>query len=102
MAIGSDAAMAVAFFVSVASVAWSAAYAWGKWLARPRPPALPPGDAERRLANLESAIDTIALEVERLGEAQRFTARLLEERLPAPGQAALPPRGERPGPPTPH
>lgn len=102
MAIGSDAAMAVAFFVSVASVVWSAAYAWGKWLGRSQPPAGLSGDAERRLARLEQAVDTIAVEVERLGEGQRFAARLLEERLPAPGRPAFPPRAERAGPATPH
>ena len=101
MAIGSDAAMAVALFTSVASVAWSAAYAWGKWLERP-PSAGLSRDMERQLARLEQAVDTIAVEVERLGEANRFTARLLEERLPAPGRPALPPRAERTGPVTPH
>src|SRR5690349_19214625 len=35
---------------------------------------------EARLARLEDAIDGIALEMERLGEGQRFTAKLLAER----------------------
>jgi hypothetical protein len=35
---------------------------------------------ETRLARLEDAIDGIALEMERLGEGQRFTAKLLAER----------------------
>lgn len=35
---------------------------------------------EARLARLEDAIDGVALEVERLGEGQRFTAKLLAER----------------------
>jgi hypothetical protein len=37
--------------------------------------------SEERLARLEQAVDTVALEMERSSEAQRFTARLLAERL---------------------
>jgi hypothetical protein len=36
---------------------------------------------EERLDRLEQAIDTVAIEVERGTEAQRFTAKLLAERL---------------------
>ena len=36
---------------------------------------------EERLYRLEQAIDTVAVEVERGTEAQRFTAKLLAERL---------------------
>lgn len=38
---------------------------------------------EERLYRLEQAIDSVALEVERGSEAQRFTAKLLAERLEA-------------------
>jgi hypothetical protein len=38
---------------------------------------------EERLYRLEQAIDTVAVEVERGTEAQRFTAKLLAERLDA-------------------
>jgi hypothetical protein len=37
---------------------------------------------DNNLAALTQAVDVIALEVERLSEAQRFTARLLSERPP--------------------
>jgi hypothetical protein len=37
-----------------------------------------------RLERIEQAVDAIALEVERMAESQRFTARLLAERLPTP------------------
>jgi hypothetical protein len=94
--IGSDAVEAIGFFTATASIAWSAAYAWVKWLPyrqreaeRASASALPVGDSHR-LAALESTIEALALEIERLGEAQRYTARLLEERLPplgAPGPA---------------
>jgi hypothetical protein len=37
-----------------------------------------------RLDRIEQAVDAIAIEVERMSESQRFTARLLSERLPTP------------------
>lgn len=43
------------------------------------------GDAridESRFARLEDAVDSIAIEVERIAETQRFTAKLMSERLP--------------------
>ena len=45
---------------------------------------------EQRLERMEQAIDTIAVEVERVGEAHRFTARLLGERLQSPPPAPRP------------
>jgi hypothetical protein len=94
MAIGSDAAMAVAFFASVASVAWSGAHAWSRWLARSQHSAQAAAPEheyrlEQRLASIDHAVQAIAIEVERLGEGQRFTTRLLAERMP---QDAAPPR----------
>ena len=50
-----------------------------------RTPALPP-DATARLERMENAIESIAIEVERLAEGQRFTTKLLAERG-APGDA---------------
>jgi hypothetical protein len=52
-----------------------------------------------RLGRLDTAIDAMAVEVERISEAQRFTAKVLAERN-APNPAALP--DKRPGPVTPH
>lgn len=46
------------------------------------------------------SVDAIAIEIERLGEAQRYTAKLLEERLPALRPAL--PRAEHPKSVTPH
>jgi len=94
-----EAAITAAFFAAFASVAWSAAFAWARWLARPREQA-PSIESERRLARLEMSVDAIAIEIERLGEAQRYTAKLLEERLPA-ARPALP-RAEHPKSVTPH
>jgi hypothetical protein len=62
-----------------------------KWL-EPRP--VPPRELSSingRLERIEAAVDAIALEVERISESQRFTARLQSEhpaaRLPGGGSA---------------
>jgi hypothetical protein len=59
-----------------------------RWL-EPKP--VPPRELSAingRLERIETAVDSIALEVERISEAQRFSARLHSEqqspRLPAP------------------
>src|SRR5436305_9562607 len=63
-----------------------------KWL-EPRP--IPPRELstiDGRLEKIEAAVDAIALEVERISESQRFTARLQSEqqsaRLPGPGASS--------------
>jgi hypothetical protein len=53
-----------------------------------------------RMQRLETAVDTIAIEVERISESQRFMVTLLSESLPArraerAGELAPPARGER-------
>jgi hypothetical protein len=46
-------------------------------------PAPQPDINDDRLRHLEQAVDAIAVEVERISEAQRFSARLLAERTAA-------------------
>ena len=46
----------------------------------PRPGAALDGIDEARFARLEQAVDAIAIEVERVAEAQRFSAKLLSDR----------------------
>jgi hypothetical protein len=41
-----------------------------------------------RLSRIDGAVDTMAVEVERISEAQRFTARVLADRT-GPGTAAI-------------
>jgi hypothetical protein len=41
-----------------------------------------PAVDDQRLAQLQDSVDAIAVEVERIAEAQRFTAKLLAERTP--------------------
>lgn len=43
-----------------------------------------PVDVSARLERMEQAIDSIAVEVERISEGQRFTTKLLSERSSAP------------------
>ena len=59
---------------------------------------LPPADphAAERLARIEAAVESIALEVERISEGQRFTTRLLSERSSA--AAAPAPKSTEPAP----
>ena len=48
-----------------------------------RAPAIP-SDVSVRLERMEQAIDAIAVEVERISEGQRFTTKLLSERVATP------------------
>ena len=81
--------VAVSLFGALASLAFSIRAITQAWVARGRDEitlaqhmATPLADA--RLARLEQAVDTIALEVERISEAQRFTSKLLSEKSRVP------------------
>src|SRR5712675_562391 len=56
-----------------------------------QPPTAPP-DVTARLERMEQAIESIAIEIERISEGQRFTTKLLAERV-----AASPPAPPAPG-----
>jgi hypothetical protein len=71
------------------------------WIRGTRRPALDPENSPR-LQRIEEAVEAIALEVERIGEAQRFTTKLLAERQPD-AVAPIAARSRRePGTITPH
>lgn len=58
---------------------------------RANKPGLPPTaftETAQRLERLESAVDTIAVEIERISEGQRFVTKLLSEGAPASALAA--------------
>ncbi len=63
--------------------------AFSRWLDRRNQP-VPTGDFAHRLDRIEQAIDSVALEVERVSESQRYNARVLNEirALPAPDPMA--------------
>lgn len=50
--------------------------------------ARPPGDDESRVDRLEHVVDSVAAEVERMAEGQRFVSRLLAERTGYDGRTA--------------
>ena len=84
----------VALFVclAVAAIGVPLARAFARRIERtPDRPSLPP-EVVARLERMEQAIDSIAIEVERISEGQRFTTRLLSERadrgLPASNPAS--------------
>lgn len=47
-----------------------------------------PDEVNHRLSAIEQAVDTVAIEMERMSEANRYTTRLLSERIGAPDFAA--------------
>jgi hypothetical protein len=51
---------------------------------RPGPPPAIFNETAQRLERVEAAVDTIALEIERISEGQRFVTKLLSESQPAP------------------
>ena len=76
--------------------------AFQRWMeTRHRPPQPPPDEARLdatlndlrdRLAQLQQSVDASAVELERIAEADRYIAKLVSERMPAPLPA---PRAER-------
>ena len=68
---------------AVTTIGFPVARAYAKRLDRePREPAVPP-ELQNRLERMEQALDSIAIEVERISEGQRFTTKLLAERSKA-------------------
>jgi hypothetical protein len=76
--------VAVALFGALASLAFSINAIARAWVARGRDEARLAAEpsarlTDARLGRLEQAVDAIALEIERVAEAQRFTAKLLSD-----------------------
>jgi hypothetical protein len=63
-----------------------------KWERQPVRPELP-ADLRDRLARIEQGMDSIAIEVERISEGQRFTTRLFADRAGAVPQLTAPAAG---------
>lgn len=74
-------------FLLVAVLPISLAYARRIWRRGASAMSALPGDLMDRLARLDQAVDSIAVEVERIGEGQRFVTRVLGERAAVPVQA---------------
>jgi hypothetical protein len=76
--------VAVSLFGALASLAFSINAIARAWVARGRDEARLANEpstqlTDARLARLEQAVDTIAVEIERMSDAQRFTAKLLTD-----------------------
>ena len=76
--------VAVALFGALASLAFSINAIARAWVARGRDEAKLAAEpsaqlTDARLSRLEQSVDAIALEMERMSEAQRFTAKLLSD-----------------------
>ncbi|HET7552943.1 MAG TPA: hypothetical protein VFK04_16735 [Gemmatimonadaceae bacterium] len=79
-----DAAMTmlgVSFFITIGVTVKSIANVWMKRI-EARRETMPLHVVDQRLERIEASIDVIAVEVERIAEAQRFAVRLATERAP--------------------
>lgn len=95
MAIGGEwiPIMAMAI-VPITAIGWPLARAYAKRMERGDAVGRVPTEVSARLERMEQAIDSIAVEVERISEGQRFTTKLLAERTtPSAGPGSAPPRG---------
>jgi len=66
--------------VPVTAIGFPLARAYAKRMEQGGSAARIPSDVSARLERMEQAIDSIAVEVERISEGQRFTTKLLSER----------------------
>ncbi|MGH7626337.1 MAG: hypothetical protein ACREOJ_13605 [Gemmatimonadaceae bacterium] len=76
----------IAFFVmcGVVCIGLPLARAFARRMDRHSAGATLPPEVAQRLEHMEQAIDSIAVEVERISEGQRFTTKLLSERTGTP------------------
>jgi hypothetical protein len=76
----------------IIAIGFPLARAYAKKIERGNDTARVPSDVSARLERMEQAIDSIAVEVERISEGQRFTTKLLSERTaPSSEPGGLPP-----------
>ena len=74
-------ALVTAIFVAlVGSVCWISVATYRSVKRIDDQKVVPPAELQGQIAQLQQSIDTIAVEVERIAEAQRFMARLESER----------------------
>lgn len=78
-----DIVQALVAMVVLCVVGLPLARAFARWLDRRGSASKVPAEVMTRLASIENAVETVAVEVERISEGQRFTAKLLSERAQA-------------------
>ena len=79
-------AVVVSSIAALVAIGVGARYVWKRTTRATLPAQRADND---RLQRIEEAVDTIALEIERMSEAQRFTAKLLLERGAEAAQAQV-------------
>jgi hypothetical protein len=77
--------------MGITAIGWPIARSIARKMDRESLPPKVPLEISSRLERMEQAIDSIAVEVERISEGQRFTTKLLSER-PQGAPQQLPPR----------
>ena len=78
--------------VPITAIGWPLARAYAKRVEQGDANRRIPVEVTARLERMEQAIDSIAVEVERISEGQRFTTKLLSERAaPSSGPGGSPP-----------
>jgi hypothetical protein len=77
--------------VPVTAIGWPLARAAAKRMEQGAQHPRIPADVSARLERMEQAIDSIAVEVERISEGQRFTTKLLSERTSSVAPPGAPP-----------
>jgi hypothetical protein len=77
---------ATATFFVFATLAWRGFRRW-IWKRKPAPAVSSGTDHSTSIAQLQQSMDVIAVEVERISEAQRYVAKLLNDRTLAAGEA---------------
>ena len=75
--------------VPITAIGWPIARALAKRIEKSADTPRIPAEVAARLERMEQGIDAIAIEIERISEAQRFTTKVLSER-PREQHAALP------------
>jgi hypothetical protein len=75
--------------LAVCVVGFPLARAFGRWLDRRGSAPRIPAEVMTRLSSIENAVETVAVEVERISEGQRFMAKLLNERASRDLQAPV-------------
>jgi hypothetical protein len=78
--------------ISAAAIGIPLARAWARRIENPPPNKLADAEVKARLERMEHAIDSIAIEIERISEGQRFTTKLLSERGESRASDKLPGR----------
>jgi hypothetical protein len=83
----------VLFTIAVCACALMVVKAWTRRIGNPPNSPSMPRESTERMERMERTIDSVAIEIERISENQRFLTKLLAERSDAPAAGLLPRSG---------